>query len=78
MEGQHHALALAFDTDSVEFARGVEIGRLWEQLKTDDDISQNIMAENAEMALRLAEATGREIISEEIDHDRLVVTFSSP
>ena len=40
MDGQHYALALAFDTDSPEFVRGVEIGRLWEQLKTDEPWSR--------------------------------------
>lgn len=72
-----HSLALAFDTDTVDFARGVEVGRLWEQLRTDSDaITQNVMAENAEMMLRLGEATGRAVSSIELPYDRIEVTFS--
>jgi hypothetical protein len=78
MEHHEYGLALAFDTSETDFARGVEVGRLWEQLKTDPEpITQNVMAENAEMILRIAEATERSVTSEEIDHDRLVVTFGA-
>jgi hypothetical protein len=72
-----HSLALAFDTDTMDFARGVEVGRLWEQLKEDPEaITQNVMAENAEMMLRLAEATGRAVRSVGLPYDRIEVTFS--
>jgi len=54
-------LALAFDTDSPEFARGVEVGRLWEMLKTEGAFIQPIHSENVEMVMRIAEATGRKM-----------------
>jgi hypothetical protein len=69
-------LALEFDTNSLEFARGFEAGRLWEQLKDGSEpVDQNVMAQNAEMMLRLAEATGRAVRSVELGHDRMHVTF---
>jgi hypothetical protein len=47
------SLARAFDTDALEFGRGVEVGRLWEQPKNSPEmVAQNVMAENAEMMLR--------------------------
>src|SRR4051794_1395182 len=53
---------LPFDTDSTEFARGFEAGRLWELVRADptrpvDDVL--IHAANAEMAMRIGEASGR-------------------
>ena len=61
---------LAFDTDDPEFARGVEIGRLWEMLRHHDDaFIQEIHATNAEMVLRMGEATGRTLTAEEMDGD---------
>lgn len=61
---------LAFDTDDPQFARGVEIGRLWEMLRNhDDEFVQEIHATNAEMVLRMADATGRSVEAEEMDGD---------
>lgn len=61
---------LAFDTDDPEFARGVEVGRLWEQLRNEPDaFVQEIHATNAEMVLRMGEATGRTVAAEEMDGD---------
>ena len=37
MDSEHHAVALAFDTDDAEFARGVEVGRLWERLRAESE-----------------------------------------
>jgi hypothetical protein len=50
MEGQRFALALAFDTDLSEFVRGVEIGRLSEQLKTGEIVAQGVRTDNAEIS----------------------------
>lgn len=71
------SLALSFDTDSLEFARGVEIGRLWEQLQAapDEPVEQDIHVVNAEMALRLGEALGRDVSSAEHDSAWMTVTF---
>ena len=75
MEGQHFSLALAFDTDSSEFVRGVEIGRMWEQLKGGDVVEQGVRTDNAEMLLRIAEATGRRLRCEELNDEWLYATF---
>lgn len=69
-------LALAFDSDDPEFCRGVEAGRLWEQLKTEETVEQTIHATNAEMAIRMCEALDREFSAEELDETW--VEFRSP
>jgi hypothetical protein len=59
---------LAFDNDHSEFVRGFECGRLWEMLKTDyQEFEQHIHATNAEMVLRMAEATERVVAAETLD-----------
>lgn len=63
--GTAYGLALAFDSDDPEFARGVEVGRLWEQLKDPEPLEQTIHAGNVEMAVRMAEATGRRMVVED-------------
>ncbi len=73
-----YALALAFDTDDPEFCRGVEVGRLWEMLHgTDDPIEESVQTSNAEMVLRMAEATGRAVRSEDHGPHKLWVTFDA-
>ncbi len=56
---------LEFDTDNPEFARGVEIGRLWEQFKQPEEFAQTIHASNAEMVMRIGEVTGRKYTAKE-------------
>lgn len=71
------SLVLPFDTDSSEFVRGVEIGRLWEKLKVEDGIViETIHLSNAEMVIRIAEALERPVISEEHDDTWMTVTFT--
>ena len=67
MEG--HGLLLPFDTDDPEFARGFEAGRIWAalQLQPDDAHEVIVHAANAEMALRIAERTGRRVQGEARD-----------
>lgn len=53
---------LPFDTDSTEFARGFEVGRLWSLVQADAARPVEgvlIHAGNAEMAMRIGEVTGR-------------------
>lgn len=73
MRDQHDAnysLVLAFDSDEPEFCRGFEAGRLWEQLKHDEDkIHQTIHATNAEMAMRMCESTGRSFTAEDLGNE---------
>lgn len=71
----NYSLALAFDTGGSDFVRGVEIGRLWEMLKTEDGLEQTVHASNAEMVLRLGEATERPVCSEDLDDHWIVVRF---
>jgi hypothetical protein len=72
-----HACLLPFDTDDVEFARGFETGRLWALLReTEEEVVETVHAANAEMILRLAEATGRHVQAVELDEDWIEATFS--
>lgn len=72
-----HACLLPFDTDDAEFARGFEAGRLWALLRSDEDeVVECIHGSNVEMAMRLAEATGRTVVATELGHDWLEATFS--
>ncbi len=76
MEG--FALALAFDTNTTEFVRGVEVGRVWEMLKQSDEVVEDCLHNsNAEMLLRIGEATGRSVSSEELDDTWMWVTFGT-
>ena len=73
-----YALALAFDTDDPQFVRGVEIGKLYERLALDPDAhEQTVHVANAEMVLRIGEALGREVESEEHDDVWMTVRFSA-
>jgi hypothetical protein len=74
-----HTCLLQFDTDDAEFVRGFEAGRLWALLRaTDDEVVECIHASNAEMAMRLAEATDRSVGATELENDWLEATFSTP
>jgi len=69
---------LAFDTDDAEFVRGVELGRLWERLRTQPDpLLELVHISNAEMVLRLADTLGRPAIGEEIDGTWMTVRFGA-
>jgi hypothetical protein len=60
---------LPFDTDHPEFARGFEAGRIWAALQLHPDEPQQVIvhATNAEMAIRIGEATRRRVRGEESD-----------
>jgi hypothetical protein len=68
---------LPFDSDSPEFTRGFEIGRLWAKLREhpNEPIEEWLHASNAEMVLRVAEATGRTVMSKETGDNWLKVSF---
>lgn len=71
-----YTLVLPFDTDSPEFVRGVEVGRIWEHMKsTDEAFEVTIHLNNSEMVLRMAEASGRTVLSEELDDIWMTVKF---
>jgi hypothetical protein len=71
------SLALAFDTDDPEFCRGVEAGRLWEQLKTGEEVQQTIHATNSEMAIRMCESLEREFSAEVLDDTWVELTVEA-
>ncbi len=77
MEGGHACL-LSFDTDSAGFARGFEAGRLWAVLQERpcDQVEELVHASNAEMVLRMAEALGRDVRSEDVDETWIAVFFA--
>ena len=70
-------LALAFDTDSEDFVRGVEVGMLWGRLQHGDEseLQQTIHAANAEMVMRIAEAHGAAFTAVDLDDEWVVVTL---
>lgn len=75
-----YGLALGFDTDSPEFARGVEVGKLYEYLRwnPDEEFEQQVHLANAEMVLRIGEALDRPVQS--VEHDDgtwMTVTFGA-
>jgi hypothetical protein len=77
MEAHGHRPLIAFDTDDPQFARGFEAGRLWTLLREQpDELEEYARGENAEMVLRIAEATGRSVQSEELEDGWLLVRFS--
>jgi hypothetical protein len=71
-----YSLVLAFDTDDTEFARGVELGCLWERLKHEPGpVEEMIHVTNSEMAMRVAEALGRSFIGHHHDDAWVTVKF---
>jgi hypothetical protein len=74
-----YRLLLAFDRegdDDKPFTLGFECGRVWEMAKVnEDEFTQTVHAENAEMMLRIGEALVRPVSSEEISYGYLDVTF---
>lgn len=72
-----YRLVVAFDRESEDYARGAEIGMLFERLRRETPpVSTVIHASNAEMALRLAESLGLSVQSEELGDDWLEVVYS--
>ena len=75
--GDGFGLLLAFDRNDKEFALGFEVGRMWSVLsQTDENYEAEVHAANAEMMMRLAEATERTVESEELGDGWLTVRFS--
>jgi hypothetical protein len=68
---------LLFDSQDPEFARGYEAGVVEGRLRAlpDEPVTELVHADNAEMMLRIAEATGRSVCSQEKADDWLEVSF---
>lgn len=69
------ALALPFDTDSPEFVRGVEVGRMWERLMSGEPVEMTVHGSNAEMVLRMARASGRRLAVDNLNATWMRVTL---
>jgi hypothetical protein len=77
-EGDYQ-LALPFDTEHPEFARGFEAAATFKDLKaTDEPLTVVMQGANTEMAMRIAEATHRKARSVDLDGDFIEVHFSAP
>lgn len=72
------ACILAFDTDDERFVLGFECGRAWQLLRQDPDepVSLMVHGTNAEMLIRMAEALGRDVRTEEMGGVWIWVTYS--
>lgn len=71
-----YGLLLPFETDDPQFIRGFEMGRLWQLARTvEEPFEEVVHGINAEMVLRIAEATGRTVTSHEDGDDWLTVCF---
>jgi hypothetical protein len=71
-----YALILAFDTDDPEFTRGFEAGMLWQRIRSGQErINVTILASNAEMVMRMAEAQGYSFAAEELPDDWMAVVL---
>lgn len=71
-----YGLALAFDTDNEDFVRGVEVGRLWQQLTNDPrKLEATVHTSNTEMIMRIAEAKDRTVRCDIHDDMWMTVVF---
>jgi hypothetical protein len=68
-------LIFPFDSDDPEFVRGFEIGALWERLKGGIPCAATLHAVNAEMVIRLAEASAVSFSAEDLSDDWIQVEF---
>jgi hypothetical protein len=75
-DGADYSLVLAFDTSDAEFCRGFEAGRIWQMLKNEDSVDAELVhGANAEMLLRMSEATRRPIAGAVLDDTWIEVSF---
>ena len=68
-------LICPFDSDEPEFARGVEVGILWERLKSGEPCSAMVHAGNVEMIMRIAETFGMGFCAEDLSDEWIRVEF---
>jgi hypothetical protein len=70
---------LEFDSASSEFSRGFEAGRIWAVLQASPDRPVDVFAHaaNAEMFMRMADATGRTVNASDLEGEWINVLFSA-
>jgi hypothetical protein len=78
MRERGYSMALELDTPGPDFVRGLELGRLWEQLKSHGPVEVHVHASNAEMLLRIADSTGRALRTDILDDTWLLAHFDAP
>lgn len=68
---------VAFDVDSEEFTRGVEVGMMFARICAEElPVMGIVHCSNAEMMLRLASSLGVFVRSEELGAEMMAVIFS--
>lgn len=66
------------DADEAPFVHGIECGCVWERAKhIEEEFSQMVHAENAEMMLRIGEALGRQVRCVVVDDVWIDVTVEA-
>lgn len=79
-----YSLVLAFDSDDPEFTRGFNAGAIYGWLSANPAVGVNaeppfaVRADNLEMVLRIGEALGYEVVTEDSGGDHLGVHFTRP
>ena len=70
---------LHFDSEDPEFARGFETGRVWSQLQADpgEPVIEIVHSANAEMLIRMGEATGRAFEADELGDGWMEIRFAA-
>jgi len=70
---------LDFDSEAPEFARGFEAGRIWALLRSDpsSEVTELVHGANAEMLLRMADATARPVAWKELGDEWFEVHFAA-
>lgn len=70
-------LALSFDTDSEEFVRGFEAGRIWTLMEENPDKLTGLIfhALNSEMIMRMIEKKGLKIKAKFTDDERWMTFY---
>lgn len=68
-------LILTFDTEHPEFCRGFEAGLMWGRIEfgDEDPIPALVTPKNAEMIMRMAEASNCEFTGEWVNEDWMTV-----
>lgn len=72
-------LILAFDSDQPEFRRGFEAALIYRdawELERGKGFERTVHPDNAEMVMRIAEATGCTFTAQEVEGDWVLVTLT--
>ena len=77
MSDSNYSLLLPFDRSTPEFSHGFECGRIWAILCDDDEEHDfEVHKVNAEMMVRLAESTDRQVTLHDLDGTWTTASFT--